>query len=308
MTDTTSHLLGLRIDVDTFRGTKRGVPRLLDTLARHGVKATFFFSVGPDNMGRHLFRLLKPSFLKKMLRSNAPGLYGWDILIRGTLWPGPVIGYHLRDVLVRAAREGHEIGLHAWDHHAWQVRSDRMDALSVEETLTRGASMLQDITGQFPRASAAPGWKCTDAALMAKERFPFVYNSDCRGRSLFVPTVDGQSLKTPQVPVTLPTFDEIIGRDGVTDANYNEMLLGLIRPGQLNVLTIHAEVEGMICAGLFDAFLTLALARGIKPVPLGDLLPAGSSALDLAGIVQREIPGREGVLAVQAAPSSGPEC
>src|SRR5690554_1850203 len=116
--------IGLRIDVDTFRGTRDGVPRLRDILSKRGLTATWYFTVGPDNMGRHIWRMARPAFARKMLRSRAATLYGPEILFRGTLWPGPRIGRALGSVIADAVTDGHELGVHAWDHHRWQMGVD----------------------------------------------------------------------------------------------------------------------------------------------------------------------------------------
>lgn len=289
--------LGLRIDVDTLRGTREGVPRLLELLEKHGVSATFFFSVGPDNMGRHLWRLLDPRFAYKMLRSRAASLYGWQILLAGTCWPGRVIARKAGDVIKAADRAGHEIGLHAWDHHRWQARSERMNAAELHEETRRGYDALAGLLGRGPDCSAAAGWKTNAATLTAKESFGFRYNSDCRGHCLFVPMVDGRP-RTVQIPTTLPTFDEMIGTDGTTVDNYNERLLGMVRPDRLNVLTIHAEVEGIVHADLFDEFLDECRVRSIEIVPLGSLLEAGKPIPE-GVIVPGRIAGRAGTLAWQ---------
>ncbi|MCB9915768.1 MAG: 4-deoxy-4-formamido-L-arabinose-phosphoundecaprenol deformylase [Planctomycetes bacterium] len=290
--------LGLRVDVDTLRGTRLGVPSLLAVLARRDVRASFFFSVGPDNMGRHLWRLLRPAFLVKMLRSRAASLYGWDILLRGTLWPGPLIGARAGEAIAAAARAGHEVGLHAWDHHAWQAHVDAWSADELREVTRRGMEELTRLTGARPTCSASPGWRASEAVLSALRDVEYAYRSDCRGESVFVPEVGGAPQLPPQVPVTLPTYDELVGRGGVDDESYNERLLELLEPGRLNVLTIHAEVEGIARAALFEDFLERALAAGWELVPLGELVPRGAE-LPVAPLEVRGLPGREGVLAHQ---------
>jgi undecaprenyl phosphate-alpha-L-ara4FN deformylase len=291
--------IGLRVDVDTYRGTKIGVPNLLRLFERYGIRASFFFSVGPDNMGRHLWRLARPAFLTKMLRTNAPSLYGWDILARGIFWPGPIIGERLADV-IRATRDaGHEVGMHAWDHHQWQTRLDTMSVLDIRDSLHRGVDSLTRILGSPPVCSAVPAWKCNDQVLIEKEAFSFCYNSDCRGTSIFRPIANRRPLRTPQVPVSLPTYDEVVGRERVDRTSYNEYMLSLIRPHRLNTLTIHAEVEGVSCLAMFEEFVTRARDRGPEFVPFGTFLAPGAPWPE-AELIHRPIAGREGRVSYQA--------
>ncbi len=291
--------VGLRIDADTYRGTKYGVPKLIQLLQVHGISGTFFFSVGPDNMGRHLWRLVRPAFFRKMLRSKASSLYGWDILLKGTLWPGPVIGKKLEKILQSAAAAGHEVGLHAWDHHAWQVHMETMSAGAIFHSLKKGFDMLTEILGFPPGCSAVPGWRCNNLTLLQKARFPFRYNSDCRGNSVFYPLVDGTPLFQPQIPVTLPTYDEVIRRNGISNCNYNEYLLSRLESSSLNILTVHAEVEGVACFDLFEGFLKTACSRGIFFVPLKTFLTQPAS-MKQATLVKKAMPGRQGWVSYQS--------
>jgi undecaprenyl phosphate-alpha-L-ara4FN deformylase len=291
--------VGLRVDVDTFRGTRDGVPGLLEILKKHGVQATFFFSVGPDNMGRHLWRLLKPAFLLKMLRSKAASLYGWDILLRGTFWPGPKIAKNLSAVIAGTEAAGHEVGLHAWDHHRWQMAMHRMSTDEIHRDIKLGVDTLQQILKHPPRCSAVAGWKANRDVVVEKNQFDFIYNSDCRGVSMFRPVIDGVEY-APQIPATLPTYDEIIGHDGITADNYNDYMLSLIKPDQLNILTIHAEVEGIVCAGMFDEFLQKAKDKNIRFVPMLELLPEDIVTLPVDSVDTAPLPGREGWVCWQA--------
>jgi undecaprenyl phosphate-alpha-L-ara4FN deformylase len=283
--------LGLRVDVDTFRGTRDGLPVLRKILAARGICASFFLTVGPDNMGRHLWRLLKPSFFAKMLRSRAASTYGWDIVLRGTVLPGPIIHKRLQPQVRAVADDGHEVGMHAWDHHWWQAASHRVTPQRVRSEIVRAHEAITEAVGRPPTCTASPGWRCTPEILSQREGLGYTFASDCRGHGVFQP-----SSGPPQICVGLPTWDEAVGRDSVTNDTFNSHVRAAMQCDGLDVLTVHAESEGGVNAAMFEQFLDGVLAEGIEVVPMSKLLPTEIPS----GVLERgTIQGREGWVAVR---------
>ncbi len=131
--------------------------------------------------------------------------------------------------------------------------------------------------------------------IEAKQAFGFRYNSDCRGQRLFRPTLADGSPGTPQIPVDLPTFDEVVG-SAVAAKDFNAFILERFTPQTLNVYTIHAEVEGILMANDFRQLLAEARRQDIHFQPLGNLLPEAPATLPMGHVARGTLEGREGWL------------
>ena len=286
--------LAIKIDIDTLKGYLEGLPRLLDILKAHNVKASIFFSMGPDNSGKAIRRIFRKGFITKMFRTKAPTSYGLKTLFYGTLLPAPLIVPANPDLLLRAIDEGHDCGLHSWDHVYFQDKLPKLSREQIRAEFSKAMEMYQKITGSLPKACAAPGWQVTPESLSVQDSLGFDYCSDVRGFCPFIPEIDGQTFKTPQVPSTLPTMDEVLGL--VPAEKLNAHYWSLMHEG-LNVHTIHTEMEGGRMSGTFSEFLDICRDNNVEFLTLREAL--AQSRLITSRVEPGCLPGRAGKLAIQ---------
>jgi len=295
-------LLALKIDVDTYRGTRVGVPRLVEILKQHEAGATFLFSLGPDHTGRAITRVFRKGFMNKVSRTSVREHYGLKTLMYGTLLPGPDIGRACAAIMRQVRDDGFEVGIHCWDHVKWQDKVASAGAAWTEEQMRLSLDRFEEIFDESARAHGAAGWQTNVHALRLTQRLGFDYSSDARGHCPFVPVIRAEIAACPQLPTTLPTLDELLGRDGIDAGNVAGHILELTAepPAAGHVYTLHAELEGGKLSGVFEELLTGWKAQGYTLCALRDLY----QTLDMEQLPRHEIgmgevPGRSGQLAVQ---------
>jgi len=310
-------LLTLKIDVDTYRGTREGVPNLVRLLQRHNAGASFLFSLGPDHTGWALRRAFRPGFFSKVSRTSVVEHYGLKTLMYGVLLPAPDVGLACAAEM-RAVRDaGFECGIHTWDHVVWQDNVRNRDASWTRTQLQKAHARFGEIFGAAPHTHGAAGWQMNPHAFLQLDAYGMSYASD--GRAMLTESgalasdsagphrlsIDGKTLSCIQLPTTLPTLDELLGRtiDGVTidTANVAAFLLKLTEQPRDHVYTLHAELEGQKLAPVFDQLLAGWKAQGYDCVAMADHHEKVRHApLPVYPLQWGELPGRSGELVVQA--------
>jgi peptidoglycan/xylan/chitin deacetylase (PgdA/CDA1 family) len=336
--------IGLKVDVDTLRGTREGVPRLMALFKKHGVDATFYFSVGPDHTGRAMRRVFRKGFAQKVARTSVLKHYGLKTLLYGVLLPGPDIGRNAGGVMRSVHDAGFEVGLHTYDHVRWQDYVAKATAAWTRAEFERGIEGFRRVFGFAPQSHAAAGWQINAHGLELEAEYGLRYASDTRGGPPFLPALAHGASACPQLPTTLPTFDEILGVDGVDESSIADAVFRLsaaaadaaaraaaaaathaadaagcaatyapdavVGRDGLQVFTLHAELEGMLLLGAFESLLVKWRESGASITRMAQIHEAAMRRpLPTRAVVMGEVAGRSGLLAVQApggaAPASG---
>lgn len=245
--DPAAPLMVLKIDVDTYRGTREGVPNLVRLLQEKQAHATFLFSLGPDHTGWAMRRVFRPGFFSKVSRTSVVEHYGIKTLLYGTLLPGPDIGKRCAAQMQAVATAGFECGIHTWDHVYWHDQVRTRDAAWAHTQMQRSNQRFEQIFGHAPATHGAAGWQMSEHAFAELDAMGIAYASDGRARldargAMCDPQAGPYKLALPgaanevangtangppnraqaangapsarrciQMPTTLPTLDEILG-------------------------------------------------------------------------------------------------
>lgn len=302
----------LKIDVDTYRGTKEGVPNLVRLLSQHQAGATFLFSLGKDHTGWALRRAFRPGFFQKVSRTSVVEHYGIKTLMYGVFLPAPDIGAcvtEMRDV----QQAGFECGIHTWDHVVWQDNVRTKDRAWTERQLNAAHARFSSVFGTVPRTHGAAGWQMNPYAFDKLDAFGMQYASDGRAMlnedgSLTDPAagpyrlqVNGKLQQCIQMPTTLPTLDELLGREikgkEITTSTIAAFILDLCRDQRDHVFTLHAELEGQKLAPIFEQLLVGWKQLGYRCISMADYYTGlNADALPIKPLTWASLPGRSGDL------------
>lgn len=294
--------IGLKVDVRTLRGTLHGVANLLRLFERFEVRATFLFSLGPDNSGRALRRVFEPGFLTLARRTAVLDQHHIRALLHGTLLPPPDMGRRGAAMMQAVRAAGHELGIHCYDPLRWQDKIARQDQAWTRAELTLASEAYRRIFDEPARVHGAPGWRINSHVPALEAEFGFDYASDTRGRHPFLPLMAGPGACCAQIPTTLPTLDEILCLPDVRDHELHQVLYRCSREltNTGHVLTIRAELEGMRLQPVLERLLIMWQSAGDELITLGEI----AAGLDLNRLPRHRIhwgkvPGRSGRIALQ---------
>jgi peptidoglycan/xylan/chitin deacetylase (PgdA/CDA1 family) len=281
-------------------------------LSAHGAGATFLFSLGPDHTGWAMRRALRPGFFQKVSRTSVVEHYGFRTLMYGVLLPGPDIGAKAAAEM-RAARDaGFECGIHTWDHVWWQDNVRGRDAAWTDRMMKKSEQRYAQVFGAPPHTHGAAGWQMNQHAFARHDAVGYRYASDGRAQlrddgALADPAAGPyryRGLAHIQMPTTLPTLDELLGReiDGtvIDETNIAAHLLKLTaNPKRDHVYTLHAELEGQKLAPIFEQLLSGWKAQGYQLASMADYYEKiKGDPLPEHPVQWGELPGRSGDLII----------
>ena len=115
----------------------------------------------------------------------------------------------------------------------------------------------------------------------------------------------GSTFKIMQLPLTMPTLDEVVGLEGNDPQTLADFFCGQLNSG-LNVFAVHTEFEGNRWRPFLDAFIAQSIDRGYRYERLIDIATRlkAEGLVPVADCAYGSIKGRAAEVTLQVSTSA----
>ena len=246
----------LRIDLESDKGIRKGLPKVLDLLKKYGIKASFYLVMGGES---NIFELLK--YRKKLTGSGERTLKVWSLKekLRMALFPKDFIKTN-KEILRRILKEGHELGLHGWKHRAW---ARGLDKINIKEHIIKSKNKYEKIFRQKPISFASPGFNTNDKVLRVLEENKILFLSDFPGET------PKFYKKIKNIPMTIlgknrmPIIEYLVSIRK-SDKEISEIIKNEIKDKNLASFYIHGLFEARFKSNLLEEIFKFIKEQKIK--------------------------------------------
>lgn len=257
-----------KIQVDTYRSARLGVPRLVNLFKKYDIPASFFFCFGPDNTGKRIHRIFKPNSFRKTSLLQAVRTYGINALLYGTVIHPPLIAQSNEKILKQVKDAGFEVGIGAYDPFEWEDFSMEMSGEDVIRDYEKAIIEFKNIFDASPHSIASPAWQTNVYNLQMYDDLNLLYSSDTRGGTPFFPVLNDQSFRTLQIPTTLNTLEELLAKNYSSLGKINDYYLDNLQADHINVHTLYAKIEGMSRFNLLEDLIQKLKVKNVEFISL----------------------------------------
>ncbi|MCG3255046.1 MAG: polysaccharide deacetylase family protein [Candidatus Heimdallarchaeota archaeon] len=203
----------LRVDVDTFEGLKKGIPQIYNIVKRLGIPTTIYLSLGKYATGRNIFRKIrhkeKISFTISPWRRNSI-----QSLFRGVLLPPARIRESAKSLLKNYNdKELFEIHPHGYNHVEWSSSFSRFSFEKTSKFIEKIFIEYNQIFNSVPITNAAPNFQTNKYYFQIMKEKGVEFLADYKYSEPFqlqFETTEKKSQQILQLPVTEPTFEELL--------------------------------------------------------------------------------------------------
>lgn len=271
-----SSTIALRIDVDFEVGLRKGVPKILSLLETMRYGGSFFVTMGPDSFGRNKSRISQKGYIKRMKNMNPVKIFfffGPIYVVKNLIGISKAVPDQNIHALKRIVQDGHDIGIHGYDHFWWSENVYRAKLSDLITDFNLAREKFKSLLGFYPKITGSPNWRTTNEFIKYLDKFDLNFFSEGRSSipvTKLESTFDSDYSKH-HISITLPCLHEISDyKDTSNDEVIFNEFFSQIKDG-LNVWCIHDYYEGLIKFKLFKKILIECSNRNINVIPLSKI-------------------------------------